>query len=90
MNITQEEVKKLANLSRIAVTDQEAARLQNHLNSVLSYAARVQEIAQDCPEPAYTHDPRLRTDTASSYQAQKIIQQAPESQENLFVVPKIL
>jgi aspartyl-tRNA(Asn)/glutamyl-tRNA(Gln) amidotransferase subunit C len=90
MNITKDEIKKLARMSRIAVTDDEIVRLHSHVTSVLSYATRVQEIARDSAELEFSHDSRLRADKILSYNAQAILAQAPENQENLFVVPKVL
>ncbi len=95
MNITHEEIKKLAKLSRLIVHDDELDQVCEHLTSVLTYAARVQEIARDIAEPIAIFDPRLRPDKAHTGEgmqliAQKILQQAPQQQERLFVVPKIL
>ncbi len=90
MNITHDEIKKLAKLSRLAVTDDEVVRLHGHLTSVLTYAARVQDIAQGSAELDFSSDSRLRADQSKTSHSQPLMEQAPDSQENLFVVPKIL
>jgi len=91
MNITADEIKKLAHMSRLAIREDEIASLQQHLTSVLSYAARVQEIARDITEHEHAGDPRLRGDTSRASEAVAAIRaQAPKSQEDLFIVPKIL
>lgn len=90
MNITNDEIKKLAHMSRIAVTEAELTRLRTHLSSVLGYAARVQDIARESDDLEFSHDSRLRADESQPYNARLLIVQAPESQEDLFVVPKIL
>ena len=95
MNITHDEIKKLAKLSRLTVHDNELDQVCAHLTSVLTYAARVQVIARDIPESIEIFDPRLRSDVvrvsgAENLLSQKILQQAPRQQERLFIVPKIL
>jgi len=91
MNITPDEIKKLASMSRIAIREDEIAKFQHHLTSVLTYAARVQEIARDVAEHEKVGDPRMRDDMPKTSEAAAAIRaQAPKGQENLFVVPKIL
>lgn len=91
MNITIDEIKKLAEMSRIAVHDDEMVRMQQHVTSVLAYAARVQEIARDVAEQEEIGDSRMRDDHIHvSGKDAAIRAQAPDRQEDLFVVPKIL
>lgn len=90
MKVTCEEVKKIAHLSRIAVTDEQAEHMREHVEQVLGYAVRVCEIARDLPEASASRENVLRADVVQSFDAQLIRAQAPDEQENLFVVPKIL
>lgn len=90
MNVTRDEVKKIAHLSRIAVTDKQAEQMREHLIQVLGYAARVCDIARDLSEAAVSRENVLRADVVHTFDAQLIRAQAPDEQENLFVVPKIL
>lgn len=90
MNVTRDEVKKIAHLSRIAVTDEQAEQIREHVEQVLGYAARVCDIARDLLETAVNRKNILRADVIQSFDAQLIRAQAPDEQENLFVVPKIL
>lgn len=90
MNVTCDEVKKIAYLSRIAITDEQADQMREHLMQVLSYAARVCDVARDLPEATVKHENVVRVDVVHIFDAQLIRAQAPDEQENLFVVPKIL
>ena len=55
MNVTSDEIKKIARLSRIAVTDYEVEHMREHVVQVLSYAVRVCDIARDLPEIEVPH-----------------------------------
>ena len=90
MNVTSDEIKKIARLSRIAVTDDEVERMRAHVAQVLSYAVRVCDIARDLPEIEVPHINVMRDDYAQPFDAVLIRAQAPDEQEQLFVVPKIL
>jgi len=88
--ITKEEVLKLAYLSRVKITDEEVEPLLKQLQDVLSYAARVKEIAADITEPCNKHVNVMREDVVIKTDPVKILEQAPQEEENFFVVPVIL
>ena len=50
--ISKEEALKIARLSHLAIHEDEIASLITHLEDVLSYAARVQEVAADAEQPS--------------------------------------
>ncbi len=52
--ITKEEVLKIAHMSRITIHDHEIDAITQHLEAVLNYAARVNEIAA-APQMAQTN-----------------------------------
>jgi aspartyl-tRNA(Asn)/glutamyl-tRNA(Gln) amidotransferase subunit C len=45
MSITHEDVKKLANLSRIKLTDDEIGRFTKEIDSILGYVEQIKEVA---------------------------------------------
>ena len=50
--ITKEEVEKIACLSHISLSETELINTMKHLDAILSYATRVQEIAKDVDVPS--------------------------------------
>lgn len=44
MAVTKDEVKKLAELSRIALSDDEVVKLQGEIDSILSYVDTIQKV----------------------------------------------
>lgn len=92
--LTSAEVAHLADLSRIAMTEDELTRMAGDLNSILTHVARVSEVAT--PEvPATSHPIALSNvlredvvgETLTNEQA---LSGAPESQDAKFLVPQIL
>lgn len=88
--ITKEEVEKIARLSHIELSETETINAMKHLDAVLSYAARVQEIAKDVDMPSLKNSNIERDDIAIPCDSQIILAQAPEREEDFFVVPVII
>ncbi len=93
MNITREEVLKMAKISRITVHENEIDGLIKQLSDVLGYAQKVQKLAQELGdiEPMGTTNVNLfRHDVAHSFDASQLLARAPEHESGYFVVPKII
>ena len=90
IKISKEEVLKIAEMTRVSLRDDEIEGMKKHLESVLSYAQRVQEIAADIEEPSNKNVNAFREDVVVRCDSSKILDQAVEREENYFVVPVIL
>lgn len=98
--ITIDELRKLAKLSNIAVNDDELPSLVADIDSVLTYAARVSDIAGSIKKeepgplqlsPGYTELTNvMRADQPVKCDPQPLLAQAPERIQNYFVVPAII
>ena len=88
--ITREEVLKLAKLSHIKIHDNEIDSIIHQLEQVLSYAARVQEVATDVNTRLPKNINVMRVDEVIKTDSDRILSRAPDAQEHLFVVPAIL
>ena len=88
--ITKEEVEKVARLSHITLSEQELVDVMVHLDAVLSYAVRVQDIAKDVDIPNLKNQNIERQDSIKCTDPEKILAQAPEREGEYFVVPVII
>ena len=88
--ITKEEVLKIAHMSRLDIHEDELAPLAKQLGEVLSYAGRVQEVAELVEEPSNRNVNVFREDVVVKTDPEPILSQAPEREDDLFVVPTIL
>jgi aspartyl-tRNA(Asn)/glutamyl-tRNA(Gln) amidotransferase subunit C len=88
--ITAQEIEKIAKLSNIELSESEIIHAQKHLEAVLSYAARVQEIAKDIDVALLKNQNIERDDIIVPCNPQAILAQAPEREGDFFVVPVII
>jgi aspartyl-tRNA(Asn)/glutamyl-tRNA(Gln) amidotransferase subunit C len=88
--ISKEEVEKIARLSNIELSESEISKAQKHLEAVLTYAARVQDIAKDVDITLLKNENIERDDTVQPCNPQAILAQAPEREGDFFVVPVII
>lgn len=92
--ISVAEVTRLAELSRIALTDEEIQRFAGELDVIASSAAKVREVAT--PDvPATSHPMPLTNvvrvdEVGETLVRAELLDQAPAAEEGMFRVPQIL
>ncbi|RCS21996.1 Asp-tRNA(Asn)/Glu-tRNA(Gln) amidotransferase subunit GatC [Phyllobacterium salinisoli] len=94
MTVDLSTVKRVAHLARIAVTDEDAERMTGELNAILGFVEQLDEVDVSGVEPMTSVTPiamRLREDLVSDgNKAADIVANAPLTEENFFVVPKVV
>jgi aspartyl-tRNA(Asn)/glutamyl-tRNA(Gln) amidotransferase subunit C len=89
-----EEVRHVARLARLALTDEEIESLRSQLSDILAYAEKIGEVAaSDVPPTGHAYPLRnvLRTDESRpSLTVDEAISTAPEPQDGRFHVPRIV
>jgi len=89
--ITKEEIIKLSKNSQIEVYDHEIDELVKQLEAVLSYAARLEELAGKHDGHMIPKNRNIvREDTICPFSADILLAQAPLVEEHYFVVPAII
>ncbi|MBR7038253.1 MAG: Asp-tRNA(Asn)/Glu-tRNA(Gln) amidotransferase subunit GatC [Oscillospiraceae bacterium] len=92
MQITEELVSYVAQLSRLRMSPEETAEMQKQMSEIVSYMDKLNELDTDGVEPLshiFNITNVLRDDTvAPSYAREDILKNAPEHTEETFVVPK--
>jgi aspartyl-tRNA(Asn)/glutamyl-tRNA(Gln) amidotransferase subunit C len=94
MTVDQKTVKRIARLARIAVTEEETVSLQSELNAILTFVAELGEVNVDGIEPMTSVTPMImkkRADIVTDGRiADIIVAIAPMSEDNFFMVPKVV
>lgn len=94
MSLDIEEVRHVARLARLALTDEEIESLRSQLSDILSYAEKVGEVAaSDVPPTSHAFPLRnvCRADEPRpSLAADDAVATAPELQDGRFRVPRIM
>jgi len=88
------DVHKVAMLSRIRLTDDEAAHLGPQLSNILGYIEQLSEVDTEGVAPtAHPHDVAMpqRADVVTNANRRDALQKpAPKTQSGLYVVPKVI
>lgn len=90
VTISKEEVLKIAKMSNISLNELEVDVVARQLSAVLSYAARVKEVATDVQESLDKNINVMREDSVVKTDSERILEQAVEREANYFVVPAII
>ncbi len=92
--IDETEVRKVAKLARLSLTDSEASQFSSELSSILEYIEKLNELDTDSVEPLAHCLPIhnvFREDTVkNSLDPETALANAPQRYEQFFKVPKIL
>lgn len=94
MSVDLDTVKRVARLSRIAVSEQEATVMADKINSILGFVEQLNEVDVTGVEPMTSvlpMDMRKRADAVTDgNKAADIVANAPVTEENFFLVPKVV
>ena len=92
--LSKEDVIKVAKLSKLEFTEQEIENYRNDLNKIILHMEELNQIDTTGIEPLFnvldTKD-KLREDVIFDWQSKaEFLANAPESDENFIIVPKII
>jgi len=94
MSVDLATVKRVARLARIAVTEEDANRMVGELNGIINFVEQLSEVDVTGVEPMTSVTPmdmRKRQDNvADGDKAADIVANAPATDHNFFLVPKVV
>ncbi|MBP6117506.1 Asp-tRNA(Asn)/Glu-tRNA(Gln) amidotransferase subunit GatC [Neisseriaceae bacterium CLB008] len=94
MAFNQSDVEKIAQLSRLSLTEAESRAMQLELDSIFQMIEKMQAVNTDGVEPmSHPHEIplRLRDDVVTEVDNHKAYQEiAPQVQNSLYLVPKVI
>lgn len=94
MSVDLQTVKRVARLARIAVSEEDAQRMAGELNAILGFVEQLNEVDVAGVEPMTSVSPmamRKRQDVVTDgNKAADIVANAPATEENFFLVPKVV
>ena len=88
--ITKEELLEIAAKTKIEIAEADIEGIRDQVSSCLEYAANVQKIAKEVNIQSNKNVNHDRVDSTANYDSQMILDRSPQSEDNYFVVPKIL
>jgi aspartyl-tRNA(Asn)/glutamyl-tRNA(Gln) amidotransferase subunit C len=94
MSVDADTVRRIAHLARIAVKEDEVEHLKGELNAMLAFVEQLSEVDVAGVEPMTSVMPmamKKRVDAVTDGEiAADIVKNAPESDDNYFLVPKVI
>jgi aspartyl-tRNA(Asn)/glutamyl-tRNA(Gln) amidotransferase subunit C len=94
MSVDANTVRRIAHLASIAVAEDEVEHLKGELNAILAFVEQLSEVKVEGIEPMTSVTPmtmKKRADVVTDGGiAEDIIRNAPASEDNFFLVPKVV
>lgn len=94
MSVDADTVRRIGRLARIKIAEDDVSALEGELNTILGFVEQLNEVDVTGVEPMNSVMPmtlRLRDDVVSAgSHADKIVANAPLSEDNFFMVPKVV
>ena len=94
MSVSSEQVRHIAKLARIAMSDEEIERLVPELNNILCWVEQLGEVNTDGVEPltaVVEQKLRLREDKVTDGDCRDaVLANAPAAEHGFFAVPKVI
>ncbi|HUL91836.1 MAG TPA: Asp-tRNA(Asn)/Glu-tRNA(Gln) amidotransferase subunit GatC [Burkholderiales bacterium] len=94
MPLTPEEVRRIAELARIGISDAEVKAVQAKLNDIFELIGQMQKVDTEGVEPmshAQGAALRLREDRVTETDQRELFQSiAPQTEAGLYLVPKVI
>jgi aspartyl-tRNA(Asn)/glutamyl-tRNA(Gln) amidotransferase subunit C len=94
MTVSSEQVRHIARLARLAMSEAEIERLVPELNNILGWVEQLGEVNTDGVEPltaVIEQKLRLRDDVVNDGNIRdEVLANAPDAQHGFFAVPKVI
>ncbi len=94
MRISSDEVEKVARLARLEITEAEKHAFAEQLSSILTYMEQLKAVETEGVEPTTTVLKQTnvfrKDETRLSLPAERVLANAPDSEDGHFKVPRIL
>jgi len=94
MSVTPDDVRKVARLSRIKIAEERVEPMTQELNSILNWIEQLSEVDVEGIEPMTSvveTSLSMREDVVTDGNCQdKVLANAPSSEDGFFVVPKVV
>ena len=94
MSVDKDTVRRIARLARIALPEARVAPMEKELNGILAWVEQLEEVNVDGIKPmtsVVAQKLKMRDDVVTEgNQADAIVANAPASEDNFFMVPKVV
>ena len=94
MELSKEDVIKIAILSKLEFNDDEIENFRSDLSEILNYMNELNELDTEGISPLFNvldlDDVTRKDDVTDSLKQEEVLKNAPDKDENFIIVPKII
>ena len=94
MELSKEDVIKIAILSKLEFNDDEIENFRNDLSEILNYMNELNELDTEGISPLFNvldlDDVTRKDEVRDSLKQEEVLKNAPDKDENFIIVPKII
>lgn len=94
MQITKEDVEHIASLARLDFSEEEKQRYRTHLEQILNYVQKLNELNTDDVEATYyvqyTRKTMRKDNPQPSLKREEVFKNVPKQSHGFFCVPKVI
>jgi aspartyl-tRNA(Asn)/glutamyl-tRNA(Gln) amidotransferase subunit C len=91
MNISPDDVRHIARLARLDLTDEEVERLGHELSTILAYVEQLETLEAGLAGELSAPDQPLRRDEIENYEDLELLHgEAPDFVDDFFRVPRVI
>ena len=94
MELSKEDVIKIAILSKLEFNDDEIENFRSDLSEILNYMNELNELDTEGISPLFNvldlDDVTRKVEVADSLMLEEVLKNAPDKDENFIIVPKII
>ena len=94
MELSKEDVIKIAILSKLEFNDDEIENFRNDLSEILNYMNELNELDTEGINPLFNvldlDDVTRKDEVKDSLKQEEVLKNAPDKDENFIIVPKII
>ena len=94
MSVDKDTVRRIAKLARLALEEDRVEPMERELNGILAWVEQLQEVNVEGVEPmtsVVAQKLKMRDDVVTDGgMAAAVVANAPSSEDNFFVVPKVV
>lgn len=94
MKITVDEVKHVAKLARLYLSDREMEQMTADMGGIIDFADQLNELSTDGVEPTAhaipVHNVFREDELLGSFDREKLLKNAPQRDEECYLVPRVV
>ncbi len=94
MAVTRDEVKHIAKLAKLSLTEQEEINFQKELSNIIDYMDKLNEVditnVESLSHPITVENVFREDEVKKSISREEVLKNAPDATEEFFKVPKVI